>query len=191
VNVELLRDYFTIGINRAYRLLDPTILFWQDLSVWETDHQQILQLQALKVARESSDPRKICYNIHIKGGDFYFDPDKKTHLLYGSGTSAPLVAQLAYALGCSPIVIIGIDCRLSPSGQKEFYGDNPFWTPQTLNHCQRGLIAMKKLCPVPIRNCGTSPLWPTERLENILDDLGTDRRRSRDYFMQLLLRDQP
>ena len=34
VNTKLLENYFTIGINRCFLKIDPSILIWQDLALW-------------------------------------------------------------------------------------------------------------------------------------------------------------
>ncbi|KKK64425.1 hypothetical protein LCGC14_2984300, partial [marine sediment metagenome] len=45
-DLTLLSRYFTIGLNRAFQLLDPTILFWQDISLWKSEYHTIHTLKA-------------------------------------------------------------------------------------------------------------------------------------------------
>ena len=174
VNVGALSDYFTIGINRAFKYLDPTILFWQDMSLWDTEADKVVGLKALKVARDSADPKRQFYNFLLKGPDFKFAKPKQTHVLYGRGASGPLCVQLAYAMGCSPIVLLGIDCQLGADGRTDAYGNNKFWTDKTLDNCTRGLLFIRQTCPVPTRAVGRSTLWPQETIEQILSDIDPD-----------------
>ena len=50
--VELLEPYFTVGINRAFLLMDPTVLLWQDIGLWNTEHRKLHNLQAVKVIQK-------------------------------------------------------------------------------------------------------------------------------------------
>ncbi|MCH7764764.1 MAG: hypothetical protein IIB95_13695 [Candidatus Marinimicrobia bacterium] len=44
VNLLLLNDYFTIGMNRIFFKYDPTILIWQDLALWIQEKKKIVSL---------------------------------------------------------------------------------------------------------------------------------------------------
>ena len=41
VPIQLLKNYFTIGINRSFYLIDTTILIWQDLALWLQEKKTI------------------------------------------------------------------------------------------------------------------------------------------------------
>lgn len=165
-----LNNYFTIGINRAFQLIDPTILMWQDLSLWKSEFHDVHNLQALKVARDVADPRRLYYNFCLKGGNYQFSPDK-SHVLYGRGSSGPLAAQFAVALGCRPLILLGCDCKRGSDGRGDFYGENKFWLPHTLDNCWLGLEFLKKECPVEIISCGNAEeLWPRQELKDVLRD---------------------
>lgn len=182
-----LNDYFTIGINRAFKLIDPTILFWQDISLWTTEYDKIHNLQAIKVARNVADPRRSFLNFQLKPGGFKFDT-KKTHVLYGSGNSMALAAQLAVAMGCSKIVLLGCDCKIDDDGNTNFFGINSFWNKDTLNNCRRGLEFVKHQCPVQVVSCGeANDLWPHSKLEDVLKDIDPVHKRSRQSYVAQLM----
>jgi len=153
--VKLLDDYFTIGLNRSFYLLDPTVLLWQDIGLWNTEHRKLHNLQCLKVCRDISDPRHIYYNFYLRGGPFRFE--KKTHILNGRGTTGPLGIQFAAALGCDPIIVLGMDCKIRDN-KTDFYGNNPHWRPHTIDNCKKGLEFLKKECPVSIINCSDNDI---------------------------------
>ena len=157
INVSLLKEYFTIGINRAFYKIDPTILLWQDISLWNDEYRRLHNIQALKVARDVADPRRIYYNFHLKGGPFEFA--KKTHILYGRGSSGPLAVELAVAMGCRPIVLLGMNCSRGAGGESDFYGDNKHWLPHTLDSCRKGLEYLSERCPVEIYSCDDTEFW--------------------------------
>ncbi|KKK56687.1 hypothetical protein LCGC14_3062030, partial [marine sediment metagenome] len=151
----------------AFYSLDPTILLWQDISLWNSEYQKLHNTQALKVSRDVSDPRKIYYNFHLKGGGYKFDPST-THILHGRGSTGPLGVQLAVAMGCRPVILLGMDCKRGPKGDSDFYGENKHWTDATLKNCYEGLVSVKELCPVEVYNCGENTLWPQCSLEDVL-----------------------
>jgi hypothetical protein len=186
-DISILADYFTIGLNRAFYLLDPTILLWQDISLWNTEYHRVHNLKALKVARDTADPRRIYYNFYLKGGGYKFDPDKKTHILYGRGSSGPIGVQLAVALGCRPIILLGMDCKRGPKGESDFYGENPHWLPHTLDHCQNGLEWLQKNCPVEIINCGDNDFWPKEDLNKVVQNINKVHACGRQAYVKQLL----
>jgi len=140
--IRLLEDYFTIGINRAFYKLDPTVLFWQDITLWNSEYQRLHNTQAIKVSRDVSDPRKVYYNFHLRGGDYRFDL-KNTHILYGRGSTGPLAVQLAASMGCRPLILLGMDCQMGEEGKTDFYGLNKYWTPATMENCTKGLLFIK------------------------------------------------
>jgi len=189
--VHLLDKYFTIGINRAFKLLDPTILMWQDIGLWNTEHQKLHNLQCLKVCRDIADPRHIYYNFYLKGDPFQFVG--QTHVLYGRGNSGALAAEFAVALGCSPIVFLGCDCCYSgkkgtPDFKTDFWGVNSFHTDNTLMHCVKALEFIRNDCPVPIINCSnTNVLGPRQRLQDVLTSLDSKHAIGRQNYVKKLV----
>lgn len=186
-NLLLLEDYLTVGINRAFYVIDPTILLWQDVSLWNTEYHRLHNTQSIKVARDIADPRRMYYNYHLKGGGFKFDKTK-THVLYGRGSTGPLGVQLAVSMGCRPIVLLGLDCKKGDDGRTDFYGDNPHWLPHTLDNCMQGLEFIKSQCPTEIINCSDNGLWEKHDLTKVLTKFIDPRhaRGRQSYVKQLL-----
>lgn len=185
INLSIIENYFSIGINRAFYLIDPTILLWQDISLWNSEYHRLRNTQAIKVCRDVSDPRKVYYNFHLKGGGYRFDPTK-THILYGRGSSGPLAVQLAVSMGCRPIILLGMDCERGQDGRSDFYGENQYWREHTQNNCQGGLQFIKDNCPVEIRSCSGS-FWPIEKLEDIVASLDSSHNRGRQSYCKQIL----
>ena len=188
-NLLPLENYFTIGINRAFYLLDPTILMWQDVSLWTTEYHKLHNTQSLKVARDVADPRRIYYNFHLKGGPYKFDK-AKTHILYGRGSTGPLAVQLAVSMGCNPIIILGMDCqRDKVDGKSDFWGENKNWLPHTLENCEQGIHFLSMSCPTEIISCGNAKYWPRRELSDVLEQIDPKHNRSRaSYVTQILCR---
>lgn len=187
IDLSVIEDYFTIGINRAFFVLDPTILIWQDISLWNSEYQRLHNTQAIKVCRDVADPRRIYYNFHLKGGNYRFDP-QKTHILYGRGSTGPLGVELAVAMGCRPIILVGMDCRRGEDGRSDFYGDNKYWRDHTLENCESGLKFIKENCPVEVRSTGETEYWPQENLETIVQDIDNTHKRGRQSYVKQILR---
>ncbi len=185
-NLLLLEDYFTIGINRTFYLLDTTILMWQDISLWNTEYHRLHNTQAIKVARDIADPRRIYYNYHLKGGPFKFD-QTKTHILYGRGSTGPLSVELSVSMGCKPIILIGMDCQRGEDGKSDFYGDNPHWLPHTIENCEVGLKFLKNQCPVEIINCSRTDLWPQRDLREVLEEIDPKHAMGRQAYVRQIL----
>lgn len=185
-NLSLLNNWFTIGINRIHLAnFDPTLLLWQDISLWHTESYKIHNLQALKVARDIADPKRIYYNFYLKPGPYKFE--KTTHILNGSGSSGPLAVQLAYAMGCNPIVLLGMDCKPAHNGDTDFYGNNQFHSQRSLPNCNIGLEAIKKHCPVTIINCSNNELWTKNKLEDIIASFNSDLAIGRQNYVNKIL----
>lgn len=186
-NLSLLDPFFSLGINRSFLAADPTILLWQDISLWQDCYHKLHNIQALKVARDIADPRHQYYNFYLKSGPYKFDRTK-THILHGRGSSGPLAAQLAVAMGCRPIILLGMDCRRDDrTGVSDFWGENKYWTSNTLPACQKGLEFIKQACPVEVINCGNSDLWPKQDLKEVLKTIDPKYSRNRkEYVSQIL-----
>jgi len=181
----LIEDFFSIGVNRIFRKFDPTILLWQDISLWNTEYQTLHNTQALKVSRDVSDPRKAYYNFHLKGGGYKFEPT--THILYGRGSSGPLGVQLAVAMGCRPVILLGMDCARGVNGESDFYGENKYWTDATLKNCLEGLVFIQEQCPVEVYNCGRNGLWPCEDLRDVLTQIDKKHAIGRQAYVSRIL----
>lgn len=185
-NVLSLADYFTIGINRCFYALDPTILLWQDVSLWNTEYHRLHNTQSIKVCRDVADPRRIYHNFYLKSGGFKFDKTK-THILHGRGSTGPLAVELAVAMGCKPIIILGMDCQRGADKRSDFYGENQHWLPHTLDNCKLGLQFLRDQCPVEIINCSASDYWPKQELSAVLETIDPKHARGRQSYVEQLL----
>lgn len=178
-NIKLLDSYFTIGINRIFYVFDPTIHIWQDRKIWRDHNGDILKQKSIKLSKESSDPEKLFINFKHQGGDFKIIPN--SYYLCGIGNTGALAAQLAINLGCSSLVLLGMDCKYSDKGDTDFYGKNKDHKTYTLRFCNKGMEWLKKSCPVPIYSCGDSPLWPKIGLEDVIEKISPEKK-DREFF---------
>jgi hypothetical protein len=141
LDLSVLKHHFAIGINRTFLKFDPTILMWQDAELWWSHKAEISRLKAIKFCRDVADPKNNYYHFKLTPGGF--ELPRHPAVLHGRGATGPLAFQLAYALGCDPIVLIGMECRYS-MGRTNFYGKNPSHKPHTLCNCNRGLKWIKR-----------------------------------------------
>tara|TARA_Y100000310_G_C20508544_1_gene727647 strand:- start:114 stop:845 length:732 start_codon:yes stop_codon:yes gene_type:complete len=199
--LHLLENHFTIGINKAFKLIDPTLLMWQDIEFWYTDHKQIRKLKAIKYCRNVSDPKSKFVHFSIRSGAFKLPNNPKT--LYGRGATGPLAFQLAWVLGCNPIVLLGMDCKYQ-GDKTDFYGKNPFHKPHTLKNCNKGLKWIRswagdmeeinlKQCPYTLKrniiSCSEDDVFDKHHtLEEAIElcKPNTSKESSRKYFNDLL-----
>jgi len=187
-DIAPLSNYFTIGINRSFYKLDSTILLWQDASLWFTERRKLLETKAIKYSTSHGDPENRFLRYKIKAGGFGLPEDST--ILYGSGASSPLAVQLAYILGCNPIVLLGCDCR--PRGEDtDFYGKNKFHNDKTMEQCTSGLVWMKnELHDKGIRrivSCSDNLVFNRERLDTVISTIDDKHKQSREYWTQFLL----
>ena len=183
-DVKQVADYFTIGINRAFYLFDPVVLFWQDVSLWETEKQHVLASTAVKVCRDIADPMQRFINYRLRTTDGPRLPDTP-NILYGPSPSGPVSYQLAYALGCDPIVAVGFDCKYR-NDKTDFYGVNPHHSDRTLASCTRGLHWIAKASTERrLINCSDNDiLGPRIKLAHLLPTLG--KPKGREHYIRVL-----
>jgi len=165
-NLDLIKNYFTIGINRAFRVLLPKILIWQDESLYEDCYEDIVKLPCCKVTLEKIDPEDIFTHFELSEGSYSFN--KNPYLLKGKGSTAALAVQLSVSLGFSSIVLLGCDCNYQ-DGKTDFYGENKNHTVNTLRNFSNAMEWVKKECTVPVYNCGNAPFWPRISLEEAIE----------------------
>jgi len=187
-DVASLFNYFTIGINRAFYKIDPTILLWQDASLWFTEREKLIKLQAIKYCTSYGDPESRFSHFKIKSGSFKL-PENPS-ILFGSGSSCPLAVQLAFILGCNPIILLGCDCK--PRGDNtDFYGKNKFHTERTMTQCYQGLDWVKKeIHDKNVRNiisCSDNDLFNRESLSSVISSIDQKYKQSREYWTQNLI----
>ncbi len=180
-NLDILKPYFTIGINRIYYVFTPTILMWQDIQMWNSERRNIINCKSLKVCCNMSDPEGAFLNFKVKTGRFKFKNSIST--LYGNGNTAALSAQMAVNLGCSEIVLLGTDCKYE-KGKTDFYGKNKDHKSYTLKMCNTAMQWIKDECPIPIHNCSTNKLWPEENLTDVISKLKPKKMNRKKYIQE-------
>lgn len=192
-NTDLLENYFTIGINRAFPKIDPTVILWQDMALWSQEKNKVQKLQALKYVRFGAGgerDKKDYIFFQLKGKDSAMSGDPS--ILQGRGSSGPLAFQLGFMLGCSPIVLLGMDCAYEKDKngveKTDYYGKNPMHRSHTLPNCKRGLTFMKGYRnEVDIINCSTSSvLGEPISLEEALGKIDYEPM-GREYYKEKLL----
>jgi len=185
LDLSCLKNHFTIGINRAFLKIDPTILMWQDSELWWNHRTEISRLKAVKFCRDISDPKGRFYHFKLTTGNF--ELPETPSILFGRGATGPVAFQLAYILGCNPIILLGMDCCYY-NGKTNFYGKNPSHKPHTLVNCKKGLTWMKK-CPSgrKIINCSNNNVFEERRdLNDVVKEIPFDRPHNRDSFLARL-----
>lgn len=185
-NISILDDYFTIGINRIFFKYDPTILLWQDLALWSQEKEKVLQTKAVKLCREGSETNGSFYTFFLNGRE-----PKITHdisKLYGRGSSGSIAYQVAHALGCNPIILVGMDCRYNKKGLTDFYGNNPMHRSHTLPSCVKGLKFIKdNHGKRTVINCSSNKVFDERKtIEEAVASLG-EKKYSREELIKILM----
>lgn len=165
-----LKNYFTIGINRAFKRIDPTILIWQDFNVYSENVEEFKKLKCIFYSRNIANPADLGYNFVLEEGQYKL-PENPA-FLYGRGSTGPLAFQLAYSLGCNPIILLGCNCKYK-NNKTDFYGNNKYHNEFTLKNCNIGLKWMKslkidrKIIFLPDENLKLEDILETLELENL------------------------
>lgn len=131
IDLNLLKGELVIGINRAYEVCDPDILFGVDSQLWGWAEQGKLGLESRRKFREYRG-YKVWMALHkIFPSDFYLvDVDDTAD--YRIGSTAKLAFKnnsgygainLAAALGANPIYLIGFDMKGDGQGKQQWYHD--------------------------------------------------------------------
>jgi hypothetical protein len=172
-DMGLLDGRFSIGINRCFRLLDPTILIWQDREMYANNGiDDIRKTKAIKVCSEHIDDHKEFSNFRISKGNFSFNI--KSDRLQGLGCTGALAVQLAVSMGAGKIVLLGCDGKYGK--HTDFYGNNPDHKPHTLTNFSRAYRFLKDRCPVEIVNCCANDLWKRSDLKEFVSSMESPKR---------------
>lgn len=175
-NWQRLDRYLTIGINRIFKRYVPTVLLWQDTTMWQNhaeDIKPLLKTTALYTRRSARTADFRHPYIFVLDTAHGYRLPNDSNILHGGGSSGALGFQLAYLLGCNPIVIIGLDCR-KRNGQTNFYGNNKYHGSHTLPNCLRALKWVRKAAAKKDRSIislSDSELFPTQDFEHTLTQL--------------------
>jgi hypothetical protein len=190
-NLSVLEGYFTIGINRAFLKIDPTILLWQDIELWDSEKEIILESKSIKVCTKKSDPDNLFSHFelieHIKTSkkvvNYHFGTSPES--LYRFANSGILGVQLAITLGASPIVLLGMDGNYD-NVETNFYGKNKGHNERTLDNFMIALKFLKQNGRTPIYNCSDNGLWKKyESLEEVIKKINP-KKYSRDCIIKIL-----
>jgi hypothetical protein len=177
-NLDLLKPYFTIGVNRIFYLFTPTILIWQDIQLWNKEKRDIIKQKSIRICTKISDPRNTFLHFRVKQGGFKFKNNPK--VLNGTGNTGILAVQVAINLGCSNIVLLGTDCKYAKN-KTDFYGKNRDHKPYTLQMCEEAMEYLRDNSPVPIYNCSKNRLWPRRELSEVIKQLDLKKKNRKIY----------
>jgi len=131
VDVSLLKGELTIGINRAYELLDPSILFGVDGQMWGWVEQGKCGEESKKKFNAYTG-YKVWMALHdLFPPDFHLiDVDNRggyrigtTGCLAFKGNSGYGAINLAAALGANPIYLLGFDMEGDGEGKQVWWHD--------------------------------------------------------------------
>lgn len=189
IDLSLIKNQFSIGINRLfppYVDFEPTILLWQDPELWYGEKHRIPKTQSIKYCRYEADVTGRFFHFKLTVGDFEL-PECASRL-HGRGSSGPLAFQLAYILGCDPIILIGMDCCYV-EGKTDYYGNNYHHKPHTLRACKKGLIWMRD-CPSnrKVINCSKNDVFPDRRsLEEVLQEVDQHKKYNQKSLIKKII----
>lgn len=190
IDLSLLDNYFTVGINRIFFKYDPTVLIWQDLALWVQEKKKVKNSRAIKYCREGAETTGGFYTFKLQGREPRLTPQPK--ILYGRGSSGSITYQFVRSLKCDPIILVGMDCangKVDGKKVSDFYGNNPMHRPHTLPSCVKGLKFIKDNSKgITLYNCSHTKVFP-ERLtiEEVVAKL-PDRKYSREELEGILLK---
>lgn len=179
-DLNLLKPYFTIGINRIYYIHTPVVLIWQDIELWTSEKKNIIKQKSIKVCNHTSDPTKSFLNFKVKIGKLKFGSNPS--VLHGTGNTTALAVQLAVNLGCSNIVLLGTDCKYGKKNKTNFYGNNKDHKSYTLQMCNESMEWIRDNCPIPIYNCSKNKLWPKENLSDVIKEIQPKKMNMKKYI---------
>ena len=110
--------------------------------------------------------------------------------LYGRGSSGTITYQFVWALGCNPIILVGMDCKNDDKGRTDFYGKNPMHRTHTLPYCKKGLKFMKQNSHGrTIINCSKNSVFPERvKLKEAVKMIG-DKKYTREELVKRLTKE--
>lgn len=136
LNLNLLSNSFTIGINNVLPLIDPYLLIWQDYEFWHDHHLAIQKSKSIKICHAKADPLGLFFNFDIN--ETKLEVADNPSILMGKSTTGVMSVQFAHSLGFKKMYLIGMDCCVR-NGQTDWFGENKRWKSHTLEMCNRGL----------------------------------------------------
>ncbi len=159
INLTPLNNYFSVGINKIYLIYEPTILLWQDLTIWKEGKNKIIRCNSIKYCRKYSETNGNFYNFRLNDNTNR-KMSNSTTILNGRGVTAKITFQFVCALGCNPIIFIGTDGTYDKNGDTDFYGKNKWH--KNRNNLKRFSDALKYVMRnkrnKTIINCCSNPI---------------------------------
>lgn len=189
-DLSLLDPHLTIGINRVRQAHDPTILFWQDRTVWFTSQKEIQKTKSIKVTRKGMVRPNLFpdYLFFILKGNrsSTYPASCRTEKLTGQNITHGVAVQFAEAMSPSCIILLGVDCEFR-DGKTDYYGNNRFHRADMLQRCAEVTRGIKKVCKIPIYNCGLTDCWRGRKLEDVIEEI-KPQKHDRAYFQNIFRR---
>ena len=189
IDLTLLDDYFTIGINRIFFKYDPTVLMWQDLALWLQEKKRVVKCKAIKYCREGAETKGGFYTFKLGDRDPKLTPVPGK--LHGRGSSGSIAYQFAYSLRCDPIILVGMDCahgKLKGKTITDFYGNNSMHRQHTIPACKKGLKFIRDNHKgKTIYNCSNNNVFPEKyTIKEVINKL-PDKKYNREELTKMLL----
>lgn len=174
-DLSILEQHFTVGINRIFYMIDPTVLMWQDLALWVQEKKRVMETKAIKYVRRGADTRGGFLGFQLESRDHRLTDNLRK--LYGRGSSGAIAYEFAHKLGCNPIILVGMDCKNGPDKMTDFYGVNPMHKPHTLPNCVQGLKFIRRAsADRKIINCSLNDVWDERHtIEQAIEMLPKER----------------
>ena len=190
-DLSLLDPYLTIGINRIFTEYEPTIVFWQDRTVWFTSKKEIQKMDSIKVTRKGMVKSNLFpdYLFFILGGNRRtpYPSICQTTKLAGQNITHGVASQFAEAMSPSHIIFLGVDCKFR-DGKTDYYGNNRFHRSDMLTRCAEVSRGVRDGCKIPIYNCGLSDCWRTRKLEDVIAEINPPKHNKK-YFHEFFRKD--
>lgn len=192
-DLSRLDSFFTIGINRVFLTYIPTILLWQDIQIWDERCDELVNmdektmLYGEKKAYRNVPHNSKIYNWELRRKSILSDFDYNTNTLTGHSSSGLLAFRLAYAIGCDPIIMLGMDCCYR-GGKTDFYGANKDHKPHTLDNCVRAMQVIKTCASRNVYSCSDNKVFTKIPFDKVVDILES-HKHNKAYYRELLTRE--
>lgn len=182
-NLGLLQGCFTIGMNRCFRLYDPTILFWQDRGMYKNNGiEEIRKSKSIKVCRDMVNDKNEFNAFKLNRGEYDFNATPNR--LKGHGCTGAIAAQLAVAMGAGCLVLLGCDGQYGET--TDFYGDNLEHKSHTLMNFKKAYKFIKEKCPIDVISCSESELWENRDLKEVIQSLSVKKKTRIQWVASLM-----
>ena len=176
--LKIIEQYFCICVNQAFQKIKPDILLWQDFDFFKNNSDYIIKNpdNAIMMCRDITSMLDLphLYTYKLIPGKFQI---KRLPYLQGSGNSGALAFELAYNLGCNPIVLLGMDCCYNNNGDTDFFGKNKYHTNQTLINCRMGLAFIKMYASnTKIYSLSLNTIFKRKNFNKVIKKIGIGKK---------------